>query len=155
MSSTWSADFFNYAIDSEIFALFDWSSALLVYFTFIIRFYSYKFWILSCFYYNYFFSYYTFCAKAYFTLATYLSRTSWASCCSRVFSVINVFIYLNYFFICFIYSLSAKLDPLLAFDLDYTISLRVEKVFWVDSLKLLKSCEVAFWDFYRSAIFRW
>lgn len=59
--------------------------------------------------------------------------------------MMNVLIYLNYFFICLISSLSAKLDPpLLAFDLDYTISFNVEKVFWVDSLKLLKSCAVAF-----------
>ena len=57
-----------------------------------------------------------------------------------MFYVINDFIYLNYFFICFIYSLSAKLEPLLvAFDRDYTISFNVENVFCVESLKLLRS----------------
>ena len=84
------------------------------------------------------------------TSSAYLSRTSWASCCSLVFSVIKVFTSLKAFFISLISYASARLEPLLVPALVSTISLRVANVFWVDILKFERSCAVAFCIFSMS-----
>lgn len=156
ISSTWSADFCNSLMVSFILLLFACSYTLLVYFVFIIRFSSSRFWIRACFSSSYFLSSSIRLDRFYFTLVNYLSLTYWASCSYLEFYVIKFFNSLNYFFNCFTYSLSAKLDVLVGeLDFVYTISLRVENVFWVDNLKLLSYCAVALCIFYKSISFRW
>ena len=64
--------------------------------------------------------------------------------------MIKFFTYLNDFFIYLIYYESAKLAPRLLEERVSTISFRVEKVFCVEILKLVKSWWVALEDFSRS-----